>query len=54
MRNVFGRAGIEDVTENELLETKSRIVGAVASAATGVLVPSRPCGQLRTLIRARP
>jgi len=37
-RNVFRRAGIGDVTGNEMLETKSRIVEAIAPAATGVLL----------------
>jgi tagatose-1,6-bisphosphate aldolase len=38
MRNVFRRAGIENVTAEEMLETKLRIVEAVAPAATGVLL----------------
>jgi tagatose 1,6-diphosphate aldolase len=38
MRNVFHRAGIENVTAKEMLETKLRIVEAVAPAATGVLL----------------
>lgn len=50
MRNAFRRAGVEDVNANEMLETKSRIVEAVGSAATGVLLDhaaarvSRPDG----------
>src|ERR1700704_5373643 len=38
MRNVFRRAGIENVTAKEMLETKLRIVEAVAPVATGVLL----------------
>jgi len=50
MRNAFRRAGVEDVNANAMLETKSRIVEAVGSAATGVLLDfvaarvSRPDG----------
>jgi len=50
MRNAFRRAGVEDVNANEMLETKSRIVEAVGSRATGVLLDhaaarvSRPDG----------
>jgi tagatose-1,6-bisphosphate aldolase len=38
MRNAFRRAGIENVAAEEMLETKHRIIEAVAPAATGVLL----------------
>ena len=39
MRNTFRRAGVENVTADEMLETKARIVEAVAdNGATGVLL----------------
>jgi sulfofructosephosphate aldolase len=38
MRSAFRRAGVEEVNANAMLETKSRIVEAVGSAATGVLL----------------
>jgi tagatose-1,6-bisphosphate aldolase len=47
MRNAFRRAGVEDVGADEILDTKRRIVAALAPLATAVLLDAETARRCR-------
>jgi tagatose-1,6-bisphosphate aldolase len=47
MRNAFARAGIEDVTEATMLETKERIADALAGGASAILLDAPAVARCR-------
>lgn len=47
MRNAFRRAGVPDVSDEQILETKVRVLEALAPVCTGVLVDAPPLAEWR-------